>query len=403
MTGAAAAVGYRSGRARIMVVATVPAFLLHNMRSQIESMVASGYAVTLVASPDEHFARLATLGAVDVIGIRMPRKISPWVDCLALWRLHAAIRRVRPSIVHSTTPKGGLLCAIAGRLAGVPVRLHTFTGQVWTTLSGPVRVMARLADRLIVRLSTTCYCDSPSQRDYLESQGIARPGRIGVLGDGSLSGVDLSRFSPERAAVLAATTRARLGIGATEDVVVFVGRVTRDKGVVELAAAFTRVRAAGREARLLLVGPLDNNVDALPASEQAWIAALPGVIRIPYDPQPEQYLSCATVFCLPSYREGFPTVVLEAAALAIPAIGTRITGMTDTIVDGETGLLVPARDVPALADAMLEMMRNPERRNRMARAARARVERQFTSDRLSRLLLAEYDRLLVEHQVVGDC
>ena len=384
-----------------MVVATVPAFLLHNMRSQIESMVGAGHEVTLVASSDEHFARLGDLGAVNVIGIQIPRKISILRDLGALWRLHAAMRRVRPVIVHSTTPKAGLLCAIAARLAWVPVRLHTFTGQVWATLSGPVRLLARMADRLIVRLSTCCYCDSHSQREFLESEGIARRGRIDVLGDGSLSGVDLSRFSPERSASLGAITRARLGIPASADVFVFVGRINRDKGVVELAAAFKRVLAAEPDARLLLVGPPDTRGNALSASEQAAIVAVPGVIRIPYDPQPEQYLACATVFCLPSYREGFPTVVLEAAALAIPAIGTRIVGMTDTIIDGETGLLVPAGDVTALADAMLELIRNPERRARLARAARLRVEHKFSSDRLSRLLLAEYDRLLVEHGLSG--
>ena len=375
---------------KVMRVATVPAFILHNMRGQIEALVGADHEVVLVASPDSQFPRLAELGVAETIAIDIPRRIQPLRDLRALFALTRAIQRVRPAVLHSTTPKAGLLCAIAGLIARVPIRLHTFTGQVWVTLSGPLRWVARMADRVILHCSTRCYCDSPSQRTFLEIEGIAPAGRLHVLGDGSLSGVDLARFSPARTRACGAETRARLGIAATAAVVVFVGRVNRDKGVVDLLSAFVRVREVHPEAQLVVVGPIDDGRDALSPAEHSRLVCTPGVIWVDYDPRPEDYLAAATVYCLPSYREGFPTAVLEAAALSVPTVGTCIVGMIDTVVHEQTGLLVPAGNVFELAQALIRLVGDPELCRRMGAQAQDRVERQFDSAHLGALLLEEY-------------
>jgi glycosyltransferase involved in cell wall biosynthesis len=375
---------------KVMRVATVPAFMLHNMRGQIEALVGAGHEVVLVSSPDSQFSRLAELGVAETIPIDIPRRIQPLRDLRALFALTRAVRRVRPAVLHSTTPKAGLLCAIAGLIVRVPIRLHTFTGQIWVTLAGPLRWVSWIADRMMVLCSTRCYCDSPSQRTFLEAEGIAPPGRLHVLGDGSLSGVDLARFSLARTRECGAETRARLGIAATAAVVVFVGRVNRDKGVVDLLSAFGRLREVHPEVQLVIVGPMDHGRDALSPAEHSRLVGTPGVVWVDYDPRPERYLAAATIYCLPSYREGFPTAVLEAAALSVPTVGTRIVGMIDTVVHEQTGLLVPAGNVSELAQALIRLVGDPELCRRLGAQAQDRVERQFGSARLGALLLQEY-------------
>lgn len=279
--------------------------------------------------------------------------------------------------------------AIAGWLCGVPVRLHTFTRQAWAERRGLVRWLSRLADRVIVRLNTRCYADSFSQRDFLVAEGIARERVIHVQGSGSLAGVDLARFDPERLRVPAAAARERLGIPAGSKVIVFVGRVTRDKGVGELVEAFSQLR----DTVLVLVGPLEPERDPLAAETLAAINANPMIHAVGYNPPPEHFLAMADVLSLPSYREGFGIVVLEAAALGVPCLGTRIVGLTDAIVDGETGVLVPAKDARALGDALAALLADDTRRAALGRAARERVRREFDAAAMNARLLSEYASL----------
>jgi glycosyltransferase involved in cell wall biosynthesis len=373
---------------RILRIATVPFFVLHHLEGQIRALVAAGHDVIVVTSPGEGAERIAALG-VDVRLVEIPREISPLRDLLSLLGLIRTMREVVPDLVHSNTPKAGLLAAIAAWWCRVPIRLHTFTGQAWIERKGLVSWLGRLADRIITGLDTRCYADSASQRDFLIAKGISRKEYLRVLGAGSLGGVDLQRFDLERLQPAALALRAKLGIAPTAKVIVFVGRVTRDKGIAELVAAFVKLK----DTVLVLVGPLEPELDPLPAETLAAIERNPAIHAVGYDPLPERYLAFADLLCLPSYREGFGNVVIEAAALGVPCVGTRIVGLTDSIVDGKTGLLVPPKDVPALAGALETLLTDDKIRNTFGAAARERARQLFDATRLHAEILAEYESL----------
>src|SRR5882672_496542 len=386
---------------RIVRLATVPFFLLHHLRSQIDALVAAGHEVVLISSPIDGADTLERIAHVRFVPIDIPRGIAPLRDLAALVSMYRRFRSFRPDVVHSTTPKAGLLCALAAFLARVGVRLHTFTGQQWAELSGPVRWFSMASDWLIARLNTHCYADSPSQRDFLITEGLCRADAISVLESGSLAGVDLARFDPESLAERARGCRETLAIPHAARVVLFIGRVTRDKGLVELADAFFRVKASDPGVYLVVVGPTEPRRDPLPS---ALLQALDSDERIRmtgYDPEPEKYLAMADLLCLPSYREGFGNVVIEAGALGVPAVGTRINGLRDAVVDGVTGLLVPPKNTAALAGALANLLKDEPKRKQMGNAARERARNLFDSRIVNARLLEEYKRLLKNRNPTG--
>ncbi len=379
---------------RIVRLATVPFFMLHHLRSQIDATAAAGHEVILVASPVEGADALDRIPGTRFIPIDIPRGIAPLRDLAALASMYRLFRSFRPDVVHSTTPKAGFLCSVAGFLARVPVRLHTFTGQPWLELAGPIRWFSMASDWLIARLNTHCYADSPSQRDFLIAAGLCRADAISVLESGSLAGVDLARFDPVSLAERARRCRETLAIPRAARVVLFIGRVTRDKGLAELADAFSRVKASAPETYLVVVGPTEPKRDPLPSALLQALEADDRVRMTGYDPEPEKYLAMADLLCLPSYREGFGNVVIEAGALGVPAVGTRIDGLRDAVVDGVTGLLVPPKDAAALADALASLLKDDARRKQMGNAARERARNLFDSRIVNRGVLGEYGRLL---------
>ena len=351
----------------------------------------AGHDVTLISSDGPETQWLASIPGVKFREIEIPRKISFLRDLHALWQLYWFFRREKFDIVHSITPKAGMLCAVAGVFARVPVRLHTFTGQAWVELSGLVRSVAKAGDWLTAHLVTLCYADSFSQRDFLISQGICDPERIRVPGSGSLAGVDIERFNPDKWEGTREATRGELSIPEGAKVIAFIGRITRDKGIEELLAAFDMLLQQGQNCVLLLIGPEDAADGTLSNSKRR----SDGNIRyIGYSAEPGKYLAVSDVFCLPSYREGFGNVVIEAAAMGVPSVGTDIVGLRDSISNGETGLLVPAKDVRTLADALMKLLEDEELRSAMGKKAMHRAKTEFDAKRVNAAVLEEYARLM---------
>lgn len=375
---------------KIARVATVAFFVETQLRSQIGAIVQAGGQVTIVASE----ARLGCeISGTRYVSVEIPRRIDPLKDIVALVRLWSFFRRSGFQIVHSTTPKAGLLCSLAAKLARVPVRLHTFTGQPWVSLCGIKRFLAKSSDWLITLLNTRCYADSPSQKDFIVESGVASAERVSVLGAGSLAGIDLQRFNPsnfsdEDRLIL----KAQLGIPPGARVLLFVGRLARDKGIAELLTAYREVLDKQSNVFLVLLGPhevetatvLDGLSDALRKN-----LAMPG-----FSDEPERFMAIADLLLLPSYREGFGTVVIEAAAMGVPTIGTDIYGLSDAIVNGKTGLLVPVRNAAKLAAAINALLQDSTLRLEMGANARARVEREFSNVRVNGLIIDEYVGLL---------
>lgn len=366
---------------------TVRAFLAHQIQA-----LAQHYTVTVIANLEEESqGELGNLPYnVTIHSIPIQRQIHPMADLKALWLLWRFFRGEKFDLIHSVSPKAGLLSVIAGWLARTPHRLHTFTGQVWATRSGFARAILKLMDRLIALFASTILVDSPSQRNFLVQQGVVKAADSMVLEDGSISGVDVERFHPDverRSAI-----RAELGIEDSAFLVLFVGRLKRDKGVMELAEAFVQLRAQRTDAVLMMVGPDEENlqqqlIDELgDASGQAHF--------IPFTKTPEHYMQAADLFVLPSYREGFGTVIIEAAACGVPAVASRIYGLTDAVAERESGLLFEVRSVDGLAQAMQRLALDEELCRYYGQQALKRTREHFSQQLLTGALLSLYAELL---------
>lgn len=382
---------------RIARVSTVPFFVATQLKHQIEALATRGAQVTVVTSNGPELAQLQGMPGVDCVVMEIPRAIAPWRDLRVLLRLWLFFRREHFDIVHSTTPKAGLLVAIAAFMAGVPIRLHTFTGQPWLGMHGLKRWLARKSDWLIGQLNTRCYADSASQRQFLIEQGLLDAERLCVIGAGSLAGVDMQRFDCGRFSDdQRQSLRYSLGIPPDAEVLLFVGRITTDKGVRELLEAFAGLKADGSRAHLLFVGPFDADSGAGGGISPHEIEAVPDTHLAGYTKCPERYMAIADILCLPSYREGFGTVVIEAAAMGVPTIGTDIYGLRDAIEDGRTGVLVAPRDSKALLEGLKKLLSDDNLRLEMGGNARLRALERFASRRVNAEVIEEYRRLLRE-------
>ena len=382
------------GRLRLCRIVTVPQTHQLILSEQLRCITAHGIELTLLSSPGPELHCVARAAGAQAVGIAMTRQPAPLSDLLSLLKLTHFLGHNRFDIVHSSTPKAGLLTALAGVLARVPSRVHTFTGQPWVELAGLKRRIPRECDRITAKLATQCYADSSSQRDFLVAEGLVVPGKIAVIGAGSISGVDLHRFSLTTwGGDTARQTRRELGIPSDALVVVFVGRVTKDKGIVELLGAFELVAKSNPAVHLLLVGPFEPERDPLPAETLERLKSHPRVHGVGFHDTPEKFLAAADIFCLPSYREGFPNVVIQAAAMELPAVVTRAAGLIDTVVEGLTGLFVPPKNVEMLAQALRSLLASKELRHSLGQAARQRVGRSFDARVVNEAVVGEYFRL----------
>jgi len=320
------------------------------------------------------------------VNLPIAREISPLADLLALFAFWRLLRREKIQVIHSNTPKAGLLGMIAGMLAGVPVRIHWFTGQVWATKKGFARWLLKASDRLLAACATNLLADSTSQAKFLISEGVVRRSQVAVLGEGSVCGVDTARFQPRPD--IRSRIRADYGIADTDIVALYLGRLKPDKGIPELASAFLIAAQQCPDLHLLLVGPDEGGMREVVAQVIADVSDR--VHFVGFTTEPEAFMAAADYFVLPSHREGFGSSVIEAAACGIPTIGSRIYGLSDAIVDGETGLLVLVSDVASLADAMIRLTLDADYRRTLGAQALERARRDFRQEVLTNALLMYY-------------
>jgi glycosyltransferase involved in cell wall biosynthesis len=356
---------------------TARAFLKYQL-----GVMSRTYRVSVVANASS--GELAFLpSGVRPISVRLERRPAPLRDLLALIALYRLFRRERFDVVHSMTPKAGLLSMVAASLSRVPVRVHTFMGEVWATHRGWSRLLLKNADRLTAALATDVLVVSPSERDFLRAEGVLNPLDGRVLATGSISGVDSERFAPDQE--VRRNVRQELSIRDDDVVFLFLGRLARDKGILSLARAWQRIVHSGVEGHLLVVGPDEENLLALPTLRETR-----RMLVLDHTSEPERYVKAADVLCLPSRREGFGNVILEAACAAVPAIASRIYGVVDAVIDGETGLLFPVDDVGALTACMMRLIAEPDVRRKLGDAARERAIRSFSQEIVTEALMRTY-------------
>jgi glycosyltransferase involved in cell wall biosynthesis len=376
---------------KICFVTTIPdfarSFLIHYL---IE--LSKENEVFLISHFDDIKTDMEFFKGVTLVHIQIVRKTSLLADLKAMAKIYLFFRREQFDIVHSGTPKAGLLAMVTARVVGVPLRFHTFTGQVWATKTGIFRWLLKNIDKLIYRCASDVLVDSHSQRDFLIQEGIIEEERSYVLANGSICGVDADRFKPDAERKIA--IRDRLHIPVDAFVFFFLGRITKDKGIEELMPAFDRIASEHADAYLLLVGPDDEHM--ILKMRKQLLFKNGRILYEGFTRTPEIYMSAADVMCLPSHREGFGMVVLEAAAAGIPTIGSRITGVIDAIEDGETGLFHPKGDVGALYECMRHCIVDRNRTRHLGQQARLRTLRDFSSQRLTEEFLKYYKMKLAQ-------
>ena len=375
----------------LVFVATTPFAVNAFLRTHLLAL-AETYEVTLCVNTTAYPLVDDVARAVQVRHIDIARKIAPGQDLRALFQLLRSFREIRPATVHSLTPKAGLLAMLAGLLAGVPWRFHTFTGQVWANKNGVGKLLLKGIDRLIALCASQVFADSASQCRFLETEGVVRRGGVTVLGQGSVAGVDLARFRPDP--VTRAAMRTETGVADAVPVFLFVGRLVRDKGVFDLVKAFATLNTRYGQWELWMVGPDEDGLQAILQAEGERLGA-----RIRWfgpTPVPERYMAAANVFVLPSYREGFGSVVIEAAACGIPTIAYRIDGVVDAIIENHTGCFVAKGNIEELAQAMERLGSEPEMLSNLGDAARRRAVEDFSSSTVSAAWLAFYGSVLKE-------
>ena len=368
---------------KIIRAATIGMSLNIFCKGLLSELREEGYEMVALASPDDDLEELGRREGVRTIGVAMERHVSPWKDMVSLVRLTMVMMREKPDMVHSMTPKAGLLCMMAAWLAHVPVRVHTFTGLVWPTATGLSRKILMLTDKI------TCFC---ATHIIPEGEGVKRDLQrcitskpMKVLGYGNVRGVDLDYWK---------RTNDREDGDADAFTFVFVGRIVRDKGVNELVSAFVRLHDECPSVRLILVGPAEEDLDPVLPRTRQLIKECEAIEAVGSQKDVRPFYEKSDALVFPSYREGFPNVVIEAGAMDLPSIVTDINGSREIIADGKNGCIIPPRNENALYEAMRWMVMHPQNVERMARNARPMVASRYEQGYVRQCLKDFYQNVL---------
>ena len=357
--------------------------------ARLRALRNAGFHVLLLSSPGPLLDITAAREQVERIELPMRRSIAPLADLVSLYRLWRLIGKYRPDLVEFGTPKAGLLGTLAAWLRGVPRRVYMLRGLELESTSGLKRRILLAAERMAARCAHVVLCNSESLRAEALALRLAPYRKLRLLGEGSSNGVDIERFSPGPS-----TVREQLGIPHYVPVIGFAGRLTRDKGLPELCEAFDLILCAEPSTRLLLVGWFDVAEDAVDPGLRMRILRHPQIYCTGFVPDTAPYYRAMDLLVLPTWREGFPNVVLEAAATGIPVVTTECTGARDSVLPEITGLMIPPGHPDAIYEAVMKLIRDPKRRQLMGRSARAWILEHYVESRVVGMTVDYYKGLL---------
>lgn len=356
--------------------------------------MSSFYKVTAVSSEKERLEAYGKNEGVETFYVPLTRKITPWQDLKSTWTLYKYLKKEQPTIVHSHTPKAGIVGMLAAKLAGVPLRLHTVAGLPLLEATGLKRSILNVVEKLTYACATHVYPNSKGLKDIITSEGFSSPSKLKVLGKGSSNGIDTTYFSKDHfSEAQQQAKRKELRIPMDHFVFVFVGRIVADKGVNEMVAAFVKLNKNVLQTTLLLVGPFEDELDPISEATKIKIKEHPQIITTGYQPDVRPFFALSQALVFPSYREGFPNVVLQAGAMELPAIVSDINGCNEIITPNVNGLIVPVKNTSALYDAMVIMVEDTIQYQNLKRQARQQITERYERKIFWELLRKEYFHL----------
>lgn len=373
---------------KLIRTSTIPASLENLLKGQLK-MLSKYYNVLAVSSPGDDMETIEEREGVRTIAIPMERRISLIKDFISLIRLIVLFAKERPDMVHSITPKAGLLSMLAAWITRVPVRMHTFTGLVFPTATGKMQKLLIAMDRL------TCFCAThinPEgegvKRDLVNYNITSKP--LHIIANGNVNGIDLEYFDKTPEVVEKACSYKKEGTFTF----CFVGRMVRDKGINELVHSFLRLYQKDERVRLLLVGPFEKELDPVLPEVEEHILYHPGICYMGYQNDVRPFLVASDALVFPSYREGFPNVVIQAGAMGLPAIVTDINGCNEIVLPDLNGVIIPSKDEQALYESMKYFASHPVEVERMAANARPLIASRYEQRIVWNALLDEYKSII---------
>lgn len=380
---------------KIIRTSTVPGSLNNFCRGLLNELKNDGYEVVAVSSPGEALDEVGSREGVKTCAVAMERRMAPLKDLKSLWKLIKVFRKEKPDMVHSITPKAGLLCMMAAWITRVPVRLHTFTGLVFPTSKGLKQKILMTTDRLTCACATHIVPEGEGVKADLENYRITKK-PLKVLGYGNIRGIDLERFDPELPEVKSEAEKiSKPGVFTF----IFIGRLVGDKGINELIEAFTKLNSRYPATRLLLVGRKEQNLDPLKLHTLQEIERNPAIEAVGPKTDVRPWLLASDALVFPSYREGFPNVVIEAGAMGLPSIVTDINGSREIILNGVNGVIIPSKNSDALFEAMELFVNDADKVKRLGAQARPLVARRYEY-RFIRQCLKDYYKEILKHETV---
>lgn len=364
-----------------------------------------GFEVVAVSSGGKELDEVAEREGVKTIALEMTRTLSPLKDLVSLWKFYRLCKKEKPDIVHSHTPKAGIIAMLGAKLAGVPIRLHTVAGLPLMETGGIKRKVLDCVEKLTYACATKVYPNSIGLCEYIVKENFTSPSKIKVIGNGSSNGIDIEYFTAEKISQESKDEiRKQLNLTDDDFVFVFIGRIVGDKGINELVQAFQtmtndelRIENSSfeiRNSKLLLVGPLEQELDPLKPETLKEIDNNPNIISVGFQEDVRPYFAISNCLVFPSYREGFPNVVLQAGAMELPAIVTNINGCNEIIIPNENGFIIPPKDENALQNAMIKMLNEKEIYKKMKGNARNMISQRYSQAEVWKAILEEYRSLI---------
>ena len=384
---------------KLIRITTVPLSLKVLLKGQLRFMASNGFDVKGVSSEGEDLKEVVENEGVVMKAINMSRKITPFQDLKSLWEMWNFLRKEKPQIVHTHTPKAGIIGMLAARLAGVPHRLHTVAGLPLMEATGIKRKILNFVEKLTYSSATRVYPNSKGLYDFILQNNFTQSNKLKIIGNGSSNGINTTFFSPDQVSETERVTlREKLNIQPDDFVFVFVGRIVSDKGINELIKAFSQLQTAENNEltgiKLLLVGGLESDLDPLNPETLAEINQNKDIISVGFQQDVRPFFAISDALVFPSYREGFPNVVMQAGAMGLPSIVSDINGCNEIIVEGENGLIIPSKNVEKLKEKMLTLARDKNLYIKLKENSRRMIENRYEQSVVWKALLEEYEGLL---------